>query len=262
VGAGPGDPELLTLKAVRRLEAAEVVLHDALLPEEILAMVPRAAELINVGKRCGMARDRGAQQKEINELMLTHARRGRSVVRLKCGDPFVFGRGGEEIEYLAEHGVSAEVVPGISACLGAAASLQVPLTHRTMGANQLRLVVGQTKAFVLPDLNWSELASNADKQTVVFYMGFKSLDGICERLLAHGISEDTPMMLVESATTPMEAAAYGTVKTLPGIAKENPGQGGPVLMFLGPTVAFPDRLEQMSGGRAKKRQRVGDLNEM
>ncbi|CAK0875956.1 unnamed protein product [Prorocentrum cordatum] len=261
VGAGPGDPELLTLKAVRRLEAAEVVLHDALLPEEILAMVPASAELVNVGKRCGMARDRGAQQLEINQLLLSHARRGRSVVRLKCGDPLIFGRGGEELEFLAEHGVAAEVVPGISACLGAAASLQVPLTHRTCGANQVRLLVGQTKAMVLPDLDWAELAQNVHKQSVVFYMGFKSLDTICERLLAHGAPEETPMMLVESATTPHESALAGTVKTLPGLARERPGRGGPVLMFLGHTVAFPQRLEQLSGGRVVKRQRVGDLDE-
>lgn len=261
VGAGPGDPELLTLRAVRRLEAAEVVLHDALLSEDILALVPASAELINVGKRCGMARDRGAQQLEINQLLLSHARRGRSVVRLKCGDPLVFGRGGEELEFLAEHGVTAEVVPGISACLGAAASLQVPLTHRTCGANQVRLLVGQTKAMVLPDLDWAELARSADKQTVVFYMGFKSLDTICERLLAHGTPEETPMMLVESATTPNETALPGTVKTLPGLARKRPGQGGPVLIFLGHTAAFPQRLEELSGGRIGKRQRVGDLDE-
>lgn len=261
VGAGPGDPELLTLRAVRRLEAAEVVLHDALLSEDILALVPASAELINVGKRCGMARDRGAQQLEINQLLLSHARRGRSVVRLKCGDPLVFGRGGEELEFLAEHGVTAEVVPGISACLGAAASLQMPLTHRTCGANQVRLLVGQTKAMVLPDLDWAELARSADKQTVVFYMGFKSLDTICERLLAHGTPEEMPMMLVESATTPNETALSGTVKTLPGLARKRPGQGGPVLIFLGHTAAFPQRLEQLSGGRIGKRQRVGDLDE-
>merc|ERR1719396_331761 len=106
---------------------------------------------------------------------------------------------------------------------------------------------------VLPDLDWAELAQSVDKQTVVFYMGFKSLDSICERLLANGAPEETPMMLVESATTPSEAALCGTVKTLPGLAREQPGRGGPVLIFLGHTAAFPQRLEQLSGGRVAKR---------
>ncbi|CAE8658966.1 unnamed protein product, partial [Polarella glacialis] len=182
VGAGPGDPELLTLRAMRRLEAAEVVLHDSLISEEVLNLVPRSAELINVGKRCGDVKDRGLQQKEIHELMLLHSRRGRRVVRLKCGDPFVFGRGGEELEFLVKHQVSVEVVPGITSALGAAASCQVPLTHRGFGTNHVHFCVGQSQARTLPDLDWGELARSAMKQTAVFYMGLRSLDLICNTL--------------------------------------------------------------------------------
>jgi len=258
VGAGPGDPELLTLKALRRLQAADVVLHDSLLSEDILALVPASAELINVGKRCGDVRDRGLQQREIHELMLANCRRGCRVVRLKCGDPLVFGRGGEELEFLAKHGVQAEVVPGVTSAVGAAASCQMPLTHRDLGANSVRLVVGQSQAKKLPDLDWAELAGSAHRQTAVFYMGLRSLDSICERLLEHGAIGDTPMALVESATLPTERLTVGTVDSMPKLAKERQvgADGGPVLVFLGPTAAFPARLEELSGGRPCKRART------
>jgi|Transcript_101477 uroporphyrin-III C-methyltransferase len=256
VGAGPGDPDLMTVRAVRRLEAAEVVLHDNLISDDVLAMVPKHAELINVGKRCGDPKDRGLQQQEIHDLLLLHCRRCLRVVRLKCGDPFVFGRGGEEVEFLAKHGVSAEVVPGITTALGAAASCQVPLTHRSYGANQVRFVVGQSKAHALPDLDWSALARETPTQTVVFYMGLKSLSSICERLRSHGAASDTPMALVESATMPGERAFYGTLETMPELAKkQEAGDSGPVIIFVGPTAAFPSNI-QASSSRPLKRARV------
>jgi len=245
------------VRAVRRLEAAEVVLHDNLISDDVLAMVPQGAELINVGKRCGDPKDRGLQQQEIHDLLLAHSRRGRRVVRLKCGDPFVYGRGGEEVEFLAKHGVPVEVVPGVTSALGASASLCVPLTHRDFGVNHVRFVVGQSKAKKLPDLDWQELAQSAGKQTTVFYMGYKSIDSICQRLLENGASAETPMALVESATLPNERALYGTLSNLPEVAKgQEAGMGGPVLIMMGPTAAFPAHLDKLSGSRPWKRARL------
>lgn len=262
VGAGPGDPELLTLKALRRLEAADVVLHDNLISEEVLALVPPASVLINVGKRCGDPKDRGLQQQEIHDLMLTHSRRGHQVVRLKCGDPFIFGRGGEELEFLAKHGIPTEVVPGITTALGAAASCQIPLTHRDYGVNHIHLAVGQSKAKELPDLDWEDLARNAGRQTLVFYMGLKSLDRICARLLEKGAVGKTPMALIESATFVNEKALYGTIDTMSAIAKDSDaGSTGPVLMMLGPTAAFPAHLDTLSGGRPRKRARLSPCDD-
>lgn len=263
VGAGPGDPELLTLRAARRLEEAEVVLHDSLISDDVLALVPPTAELINVGKRCGDVKDRGLQQQEIHELMLAHSRRGRRVVRLKCGDPFVYGRGGEEMEFLAKHGVPSEVVPGVSAALGASASCHIPLTHRTFGVNHVRFVVGQNQAKSLPDLDWPELARSAGKQTTVFYMGFRSIDSICKRLLDAGANGETPMALVESATTPAERRLHGTLATMPQVVgKHAESITGPALIFLGPTAAFPAHLERLAGDRPWKRARVATAEDM
>mmetsp|Transcript_72871 Transcript_72871/g.202127 ORF Transcript_72871/g.202127 Transcript_72871/m.202127 type:complete len:307 (-) Transcript_72871:157-1077(-) len=261
VGAGPGDPELLTLKALRRLEAAEVVLHDSLISAEVMMLIPTTAEVVNVGKRCGDPKDRGLQQQEIHELLVAHSRRGRKVVRLKCGDPLVFGRGGEELEFLAQHGVPTEVVPGITTALGASASCQMPLTHRGC-ANQVRFVVGQTKARELPELGWDELAREANKETVVFYMGLKSLEGICERLRKHGAPSDTPMAIVENATLPGERAVYGTIESIASLAKKaEAGLNGPVIVFLGPTAAFPSKLEELAGSRPRKIARVSSPSE-
>jgi len=258
VGAGPGDPELLTLRAVRRLEVADIVLHDNLISEEVLRLVPQDAEMVNVGKRCGDVKDRGLQQQEIHDLMLAHSRRGRRVVRLKCGDPFVFGRGGEELEFLVKHQVPFEVVPGITSALGVSASIQVPLTHRSFNTNHVHFCTGQSQARTLPDLNWSELAKSAMKQTAVFYMGLKSLDKICSTLREHGAPDDTPMALVESGTTPQEETLFSTLSSMPeDVKKQKFGRGGPALIFLGPTAAFPAHLRQLSG-RPLKRARGKD----
>jgi len=256
VGAGPGDPELLTLRALRRLEAADVVLHDSLLSEDVLGLVPASAELINVGKRCGDPKDRGLQQQEIHQLMLSNSRRGRRVVRLKCGDPFVFGRGGEEVEFLAKYGILAEVVPGITSAVGASASCLMPLTHRDLRANHVHLVVGQNKAKALPELDWASLAQGASSSTVVFYMGLKNLDSICETLLRNGAPPKTPMAVVESASLPEEQIVHGTVDSMPDtVKKQLNSRGGPVLILMGPTAAFPAHLERLAGERPLKRAR-------
>jgi uroporphyrin-III C-methyltransferase len=246
VGAGPGDPELLTVKAVERLKTADVVLHDKLIPDEILGLVPLTAKLINVGKRCGDTKDRSLQQSEIHELLLVHSRRGHRVVRLKCGDPLVFGRGGEELEFLSLHGVPTEVVPGITTALGAAASCQMPLTHRGW-SNSVRFIVGQTQAHKMPDLSWPELARDIGSQTVVMYMGMKSLGSICERLRENGAAADVPMAVVESATSDCERALYGTIASMPLLAEEHEmGADGPVILFFGPTTKFPIHISALS----------------
>lgn len=262
VGAGPGDPELLTLKALRRLQSADVVLHDNLISEEVLQLVPQAAELINVGKRCGDVKDRGLQQKEIHDLMLLHSKRGHKVVRLKCGDPFVFGRGGEELEFLVQHQVPVEVIPGITSALGAAASCQVPLTHRGFDCNHVHLCVGQSQSRTLPDMDWNVLAKNAMKQTIVFYMGLKSLTDICKTMRDHGAPDTTPIALVESATTSQEDILLSTVHAvLHDVQERKFGRGGPVLIIMGPTAAFPNHLEKLSGRPWKRRRAASSLEE-
>lgn len=255
VGAGPGDPELLTVKALRRMQAADVVLHDSLITDELLELLPAHVERINVGKRCGDIKDRGLQQSEIHELMLAHSLAGKHVVRLKCGDPLIFGRGGEELEFLAAHGIRAEVVPGITSAVGMSASCQMPLTHRG-ASNEVRFIVGQDKAKSLPNLDWGELARRAPAQTVVFYMGLRSLERICGRLLDNGAEPSIPMALVQSATVEgKELALAGTIGSLPRLAKESDveSRGGPVLLLLGPTASFPQKLTDLSRqARAKQ----------
>jgi len=252
VGAGPGDPELLTIRAMRLLKSAEVVLHDNLISEEVLALAPGSAARVNVGKRCGDVKDRGLQQREIHELFLEYSKRGKRIVRLKCGDPFIFGRGGEELEFLAHHGIDVEVVPGITTALGAAASCQMPLTHRDHGGNNVRFMVGQTQAKKVPDVDWAELAQSSSKQTVVIYMGMKMLEDICACLLSNKANPETPMTLVENATLPNQRMVSGTISTLAADGRaQHMGEHGPVIVFLGHTAAFPQYLEKISGGKPR-----------
>lgn len=257
VGAGPGDPELLTLRAARLLGEADVILHDRLVSQKVLERVSANASVIDVGKRCGDPGDRGIQQQEIHDLMLFHSRRGSKVVRLKCGDPFVFGRGGEELLFLQSKGVDVQVVPGITSALGASASCHMPLTHRDLDVNQVQFVVGQCKAKMLPDINWTHIALEAKRQTTVIYMGFKSIDAICERLLREGAPPDMPMAIVESATTDNERVFQTTIADMPALALKHADEvTGPVLLILGPTVAFPSMLQESSHDQPTKRARI------
>lgn len=238
VGAGPGDPELLTLKAAKVLRAADVVLHDELVSAEILALIPERAKLINVGKRGGRP---SAAQSEINRLLIEHALLGLQVVRLKGGDPFIFGRGGEELEALHGAGIPVEVVPGITAALGAAAGIQVPLTHRDVSAT-LILVTGSSRNSE-HIANWPDrLPSNA---TVVVYMP-GDLAFLQERLLASGVLAQTPCAIISGATTESEQAYVTTV----GALSAAPVLAAPKLLVVGEVVRFADsrRLrEQFSG---------------
>ena len=229
VGAGPGDPDLLTVKAVKALRQAQVVLYDNLVGDGVLAHLPETARRIYVGKQSG---HHALSQGGIIDLMLRLARSGRPVLRLKGGDPYIFGRGGEEAQALAEAGVPFEVIPGISAAQGAAACAGMPLTHRDH-ARTLVLATGHLcgagDARTL-DLDWDALAR--PRQTVVIYMGVATLPIICEQLIAHGLPPETPAAVVERATLPDERTVDGTLETLPALALVH-AVASPALIVIG-----------------------------
>lgn len=243
VGAGPGDPELLTLKAAKALRSADVVLHDELVSPEILALIPARAQLLNVGKRAGK---KSAAQKEINRLLIEHALLGLQVVRLKGGDPFIFGRGGEELEALRQAGVPVEVIPGVTATLGAAAGVQIPLTHREISSS-LVLVTGISRNSDHV-ANWPDRLPS--KATIVVYMP-GDLQTLQQRLLTSGIAPHTPCALISNATTEFEQAQVTTVAQLALLSSLS----APRLVVIGEVVrlANPSRLsEQFSGLRVSE----------
>jgi uroporphyrin-III C-methyltransferase len=237
-GAGPGDPDLLTIKAARALAAARVVLYDHLVSAEVLALLPAEAERIYVGKQ--RARHT-LPQDDIVALMLKLARRGVPVLRLKGGDPYVFGRGGEEAEALAREGVPFEVIPGISAAQGAAASAGIPLTHRDH-ASRLVWITGHLKDG-RPDaleLDWPALAR--PQQTLAVYMGVASLPVLAARLVEHGLPPHTPAAIVERATLPRQRTLVGTLESLPALAAAHAVQS-PALIFVGDVVRLHEVLK-------------------
>ncbi|MCF2949088.1 siroheme synthase CysG [Paraglaciecola aquimarina] len=234
VGAGPGDPELLTFKALRLMQKADVVVYDRLVSPEILEMVRRDAEKIYVGKAKS---DHAVPQEKINELLARLALEGNRVVRLKGGDPFIFGRGGEEIETLIDHGVNFQVVPAITAASGAASYCGIPLTHRDHSKSVV-FATGHLKDNSI-NLNWQGLAQQ--DQTIVFYMGLTGLPIICEKLIEHGLSPDTPAAMVQSATTPRQKVVTGTLSTIQSIA-EQAGIRPPTLIIVGSVVSLHKKL--------------------
>ena len=233
VGAGPGDPELITVRGLRLLQQADVVLYDNLVNERIVGYSRRDAERVYVGKRRRFA---GVRQEAINELLLEHASAGRSVVRLKGGDPFIFGRGGEEIETLATHGIDCVVVPGITAALGAASYAGIPLTHRDL-AHSVRFVTGH-RVHDEVNLNWPELIDPT--QTLVIYMGLLGLDEICAKLIANGLPPETPALLIERATLPDHKEIAAPVEELPEAVASSDVRG-PTIVIVGEVVKLGDR---------------------
>ena len=234
VGAGPGDPGLLTLNALRALQDADVILHDRLVSDEVLALARRDARKIAVGKA---ARAQSVPQERIHQLMLEHARAGRRVVRLKGGDPFVFGRGGEELEFLAAHGIPFEVVPGITAALACGAYAGVPLTHRDH-AQSLRLVTAHCGESI-DTLDWVALAQ--ERQTVAFYMGVAGLATIGDRLLRHGRDAMTPVAIIENGSRPDQRVTLATLDALEDLAACGDIQS-PALLVVGEVAALAGRL--------------------
>ena len=229
VGAGPGDPELLTLKALKALQAAEVVVHDGLVTDEILDLAPVSARRISVAKR--KSRHSYAQD-EINRMLVAFAQEGLNVVRLKGGDPFIFGRGGEELEACREAGVECHVVPGVTAALAASANAGAPLTHRG-SAQAVTFVTAHAAAGAEPDLDWESLAKA--NQTVVIYMGVSTAAGISARLIGAGRQGSTPALIVENASRADERRILTTLAGLPAAAE---GLVGPALLIVGEAMAL------------------------
>ncbi len=234
VGAGPGDPGLLTRNAVRALRQAEVILYDRLVSPQILRLAQRKARCIEVGKS---AQGHSTRQEQIHALMLEHARAGRRVVRLKGGDPFVFGRGGEELEFLHAHGIGFQVVPGITAAVACAAYAGIPLTHRDH-AQSLRLITAHCKDS-LDTLDWQALGQ--ERQTLAFYMGVAGLDSIQQRLLQAGRAADTPFALVENGSRPEQRVVTGTLSQLAATARLHAVRS-PALLILGDVAALSQSL--------------------
>ncbi|HSN46695.1 MAG TPA: uroporphyrinogen-III C-methyltransferase, partial [Casimicrobiaceae bacterium] len=242
VGAGPGDPELLTLKAVKAIQAATVLLVDDLVADAIVAFASPGARIVHVGKRGGC---KSTPQAFIEKLMVMAAREGENVVRLKGGDPFIFGRGGEEIDTLAAEGVPFEVVPGITAALGVASYAGIPLTHRDY-AQACVFVTGHLKDGTM-DLDWAALAR--PRQTIVVYMGLLGLPTLCARLIEHGAPPDLPVAVVQQGTTARQRVVTGTLATLPALAAAA-NLRPPTLTIVGNVVLLRERLQWYRGADA------------
>jgi len=233
IGAGPGDPDLMTVKAQRLLQQADVVVYDRLVSREITELFPTGAARIYVGKRPG---HHHMTQEEINQLLVKLARKERKVVRLKGGDPFVFGRGSEEASYLAEHGVRFEVVPGITSAAACTTYAGIPLTHRGL-ATGARIVTGHCRANMPLELNWSSLAD--PDTTLVVYMGLAQLSEISSKLIAAGLPADTPAAAIENGTTPRQRRCISTLSKLASKTRS--------LDFVSPTLIIIGRVVAMSG---------------
>lgn len=240
-GAGPGDPDLLTLRALRLMQEADVVVYDALVSDEIMALVRKGAERIYVGKREG---NHALPQESINALLIDLARQGKGVLRLKGGDPFVFGRGGEEIEALAAHGIPFQVIPGISAANGVSCYAGIPLTHRQY-AQSVLYATGHLCNGTL-DLDW--VALTRPRQTVVIYMGLSALPLICEKLVEHGLSPDYPAAVIQQGTTASHRVVSATLATI-AESVAAAGLQSPSLIIVGEVVPLHETLGWFAPGQ-------------
>ena len=234
VGAGPGDPDLLTFRALRLMQQADVALYDRLVHPSIINLIRRDAQKIYVGKQREI---HTVRQEEINQLLVKYAKEGKRVLRLKGGDPFIFGRGGEEIDTLVDEKISFQVVPGITAASGCAAYAGIPLTHRDY-AQSCSFVTGNLKNGKL-ELNWEKLIQK--DHTIVFYMGLVSIDTICGQLQKHGLSSSTPCALIQQGTTPEQKEFISTLKDMPALVKKEKPKA-PTIFIIGGVVKLRDKL--------------------
>ncbi|OEF25550.1 uroporphyrinogen-III C-methyltransferase [Vibrio rumoiensis] len=232
VGAGPGDPDLLTMKAYRLIQTADVVVYDRLVSEEIMALVNPNAELLFVGKKLN---HHCVPQDQINQILVDKAKEGKHVVRLKGGDPFIFGRGGEELETLVDNAIAFEVVPGITAASGCSAYAGIPLTHRDH-AQSVQFITGHLKKDG-QDVQWQSLAQN--NHTLVFYMGLKQAPTIRQNLTEHGLSIDTPCAIIERGTTTKQRVLTGVLSDLDNLAEQ---AISPSLIIVGSVVSLHQQL--------------------
>ena len=235
VGAGPGDPDLLTFKALRLIQQADVVLYDRLVSKGVMELVRRDSELIYVGKKGGS--DKSTRQADINDQLVTLAKSGKRVCRLKGGDPFIFGRGGEEIESLSENGIPFQVVPGITAASGCSSYAGIPLTHRDY-SQSCRFVTAHLKNGTT-NLPWEEFI--IDQQTIVFYMALSGANYICEKLLEHGMDKDMPIAIIEKGTMPEQKVYITTLSELPNLLTKEDIHA-PTLMIVGEVVKLNEKL--------------------
>jgi uroporphyrin-III C-methyltransferase len=234
VGAGPGDPGLITVKGKRCLEAADVILYDELVNRELLDYAAAKCEIVYVGKKSG---GHCADQRAIDALLIDKARQGKMVIRLKGGDPFVFGRGGEEAQAVRTAGIPVEIIPGISSAIAAPAYAGIPVTHR-LHASSITIVTGHRASG--DNVNWRELLRTVD--TLVILMGLKNLRAIMDRLLAEGCSPDRPAALIQSGTLPAQRTAVGTVANIASLAEKG-GFGSPAVIVVGDVVKLANRLD-------------------
>ncbi|WP_413285236.1 uroporphyrinogen-III C-methyltransferase [Vibrio sp. MA40-2] len=236
VGAGPGDPDLLTVKGLKVIQTADVVVYDRLVSTDILSLANDHAEMIYVGKKLDF---HCVPQDEINQLLVTKAQEGKHVVRLKGGDPFIFGRGGEELETLAENDVAYQVVPGITAAAGATAYAGIPLTHRDH-AQSIQFVTGHLKQNG-QDIDWPSLAQT--NHTLVFYMGLKQCKNIQTRLITNGLSSETSCAIIENGTRDTQKVYTGTLENLPQLAEK---AQSPALIIIGSVTQLHEKLAWFS----------------
>ena len=244
VGAGPGDPELLTLKALRLLQNADAVLHDDLVAPEILALIPSTAQIFNVGKRCGKKK---ILQAEIHCLMVKLASSGLRVVRLKGGDPLIFGRAGEEIESLRRNDISFEIVPGVTSALGAAAAAQIPLTHRQASSALVFITAhraSEGESHEKDDSDWTRFVAGG--ATLVIYMPGQNYSEIASRLISAGLAGDTPCAVISRATTRQQRTHRTTVRNLHRV----PQLTSPTLLIVGEVVGLNRQLDSRSDSPA------------
>ncbi len=240
VGAGPGNPDLLTVRALRLIQTADVVVYDRLVSKEIMALVPRSASLVSVGKA---PKHHTVSQDRINEILIEQAMAGRKVIRLKGGDPLIFGRGSEEAQALRAHNIPVEYVPGITAAQGAASSTGVPLTHRGL-ADSVQYVTGHRAKDAALDLDWQSLA-NPDT-TLVIYMGAANIAEISHNLMAHGLSSTTPVMAISSATTSQETRLISDLGQISGQI-ETARMPAPLLFVIGRVVSlYPAQATELT----------------